>query len=240
MRSVSATMTRAATVAVLMAVAARLEAQVPTVQQVYDKYAAAVGGRDAWAKVSGRSEKGTTDVSFAGLTGSFERHVALPNRLRMIIDLGVMQIDQGFDGEKGWMNQGQGLRRMPAEEERRVADGDNTGDAFLDPTRFAKASVEGKETFDGVEAWKVAVTTKGGQENVEYFDVATGLRVGTVGRTSMGEQKIIYRDYKDFEGKMIATKVVQSTGNGDVVFTIQIVDFNVPDASLFKAPAGLP
>ncbi len=195
MRSVSATMTRAATVAVLMAVAARLEAQVPTVQQVYDKYAAAVGGRDAWAKVSGRSEKGTTDVSFAGLTGSFERHVALPNRLRMIIDLGVMQIDQGFDGEKGWMNQGQGLQRMPAEEERRVADGDNTGDAFLDPTRFAKANVEGKETFDGVEAWKVAVTTKGGQENVEYFDVATGLRVGTVGRISMGEQKIIYRDY---------------------------------------------
>lgn len=240
MRSVSATMTRAATVAVLMAVAARLEAQVPTVQQVYDKYAAAVGGRDAWAKVSGRSEKGTTDVSFAGLTGSFERHVALPNRLRMIIDLGVMQIDQGFDGEKGWMNQGQGLQRMPAEEERRVADGDNTGDAFLDPTRFAKANVEGKETFDGVEAWKVAVTTKGGQENVEYFDVATGLRVGTVGRTSMGEQKIIYRDYRDFEGKKIATKVVQSTGNGDVVFTIQIVDFNVPDASLFKAPAGLP
>ena len=57
MRSVSATMTRAATVAVLMAVAARLEAQVPTVQQVYDKYAAAVGGRDAWAKVSGRSER---------------------------------------------------------------------------------------------------------------------------------------------------------------------------------------
>lgn len=240
MRSVSVKMTRTATVAVLMAVAARLDAQVPTVQQVYDKYAAAVGGREAWAKVSGRSEKGTTDVTFAGLTGSYERHVALPNRLRMIIDLGVMQIDQGFDGEKGWMNQGQGLQRMPAEEEKRVGEGENTGDAFLDPTRYAKASVEGKETFDGVEAWKVAVTTKGGQESVEYFDVATGLRVGTVGRTAMGEQKISYRDYKAFEGKKIATKVVQATGNGDVVITIQIVDFNVPDASLFKAPAGLP
>jgi hypothetical protein len=56
----------------------------------------------------------------------------------------------------------------------------------------------------------------------------------------MGEQKIIYRDYKAFEGKKIATRIVQATGNGDVVINIQIVDFNVPDASLFKAPAGLP
>jgi hypothetical protein len=240
MRSVSVMMTRAATAAVLMVGAARLDAQVPTVQQVYDKFATAVGGRDAWAKVSGRSEKGTTDVTFAGLSGAYERHSALPNKMRMLIDLGVVQIDQGFDGEKGWVNQGQGVQRMPAAQEKNLADGAQSGADFLDPTRHAKSSVDGKETFDGVESWKVAVTSKSGQESVEYFDVATGLRVGSVAKTPMGEQKITYRDYKDFEGKKIATKVIQATPNGDLVINIQTVEFKIPDASLFKAPAGLP
>ncbi|MCE2902256.1 MAG: hypothetical protein ACK5W7_13160 [Gemmatimonadaceae bacterium] len=240
MRSVSVMMTRAATAAVLMVGALRLEAQVPTVQQVYDKYATAVGGRDAWAKVSGRTEKGTTDVTFAGISGSYERHSALPNKMRMIIDLGVVKIDQGFDGEKGWADQGQGLQRMPADQEQRLAEGGQLGDAFLDPSRLAKAAVEGKETFDGSEAYKLSVTTKGGQESVEYFDVATGLRLGSIVKSPTGEQKVTYRDYKDFEGKKIATKVIQTNAQGDIVINIQIVEFKVPDASLFKAPAGLP
>ncbi|MBX9857859.1 MAG: hypothetical protein K2Y26_20210, partial [Gemmatimonadaceae bacterium] len=126
-------------------------AQTPTVKDVYDRFATAVGGRDAWAKVTGRTEKGTTDVTFAGLSGFYERHSALPNKIRMIIDLGMVKIDQGYDGEKGWIDQGQGVQRMPEAEEKRAAEAAaNDGASFLDPTRFAKATVEGKEQYDGV------------------------------------------------------------------------------------------
>lgn len=239
MRLDSVLVTRAAAAVMLVFGTARLDAQLPTVQEVYDKYATAVGGRAAWAKVSGRTEKGTTDVTFAGLSGAYERHSALPNKMRMLIDLGVVQIDQGFDGEKGWSSQGQGMQRMPAEQEKQLADGAQSGDAFLDPSRLTKATVEAKETFDGVEAYKLSVTSKAGQESIEYFDVATGLRLGTISRTPMGEQKITYRDYKDFEGKKVATKIIQGTPQGDIVINIQIVEFAVPNASLFKAPPEL-
>lgn len=216
--------------------AARAEAQTPTVQQVYDKFAAAVGGREAWKSVTGRSDKGTANVAFAGISGSYERHTALPNKLRMIIDLGVVKIDQGFDGEKGWVDQGQGMQPMPPEQVKDLQEPSADGAAFLDPSRYAKAAVIGKETFEGAEAWKLEATTKSGRNITEYFDVNSGLRVGTVTNTPMGPQTALYKDYKEFDKKLVATTVVQRSAQGDVILTSQIVTFGQPDAGYFKQP----
>ena len=86
---------------VFSTMSARAEAQLPTVQQVFDTFATAVGGRDAWSKVQGRSDKGTADITFAGISGRYERHTGVSNKMRMIIDLGVGTMDQGFDGTVG-------------------------------------------------------------------------------------------------------------------------------------------
>jgi hypothetical protein len=227
-----------AAVAAVMMVggAVRAEAQTPTVQQVYDKYAAAVGGREAWKTVTGRSDRGTAEVAFAGLSGAYERHTALPNKMRMIIDLGVVKIDQGFDGEKGWVDQGQGMQPMPADQAKDLAEPSADGAAFLDPARYAKATVVGKETFEGAEAWKLVVVSKSGREITEFFDVTSGLRVGTVTGTPMGPQTAIYSDYKEFDTKKVATRIVQRTAQGDVILTSQTVMFGAPDAALFKTP----
>lgn len=227
---------QAAVAAVVMLGGVQAEAQLPSVQQVYDKYATAVGGRAAWKPVVGRSEKGTADITFAGISGSYERHNALPNKMRMIIDLGMLKIDQGFDGEKGWADQGQGVQRMPPEVEKNMSEASADGAVFLDPSRFSKAEVVAKEAFNGAESYKVAVTSKSGQEAFEFFDVASGLRIGTIAKTPNGEQKTSLLDYKPFEGKLIATKVVQSTPQGDIILNIQIVTFGAPDAAYFKSP----
>jgi len=49
----------------------------------------------------------------------------------------------------------------------------------------------------------------------------------------------MFRDYKAFEGKQVATKVVQVTPQGEVILTTNEVSFTLPDPSLFKAPAGI-
>ena len=225
---------------VLSAVSARAEAQLPTVQQVYDKFATAVGGRDAWSKVQGRSDKGTADITFAGMSGSYERHTSAPNKMRMIIDLGMAKVDQGFDGTVGWAVQPMGqASRMPPEQEKSLGESLESGAGFLDVSRFAKASVDAKETFDGVECYKLSITSKLGEARTEYFEVATGLRRGAVTTSPMGEQKAIFREYKAFDGKQIATKLVQSTPQGDVILTTAEVTFTLPDPSLFKAPDGI-
>lgn len=215
-------------------------AQLPTVAQVYDRYAEAVGGRDTWRGVQGRTETGTADITFAGLSGSYTRHSALPNKTRLLIDLGVVTIDNGFDGERGWMVQGGPPQRMSPEEEKELAETQKDGAHFLDPSRYAKAEVVGRETFAGVDAYKVAVTSSTGQQLAEYFDAATGVRLGTVRQVSGTEVRSVFSDYKAFEGRKVPTRIIQNNGQGDVVITINSVTFGVPDEAVFKSPLGAP
>ncbi len=225
---------------VFTAMAVRAEAQLPSVQQVYDKFATAVGGRDAWSKVQGRTDRGTADITFAGLSGTYERYSGAPNKMRMIIDLGMAKVDQGFDGAVGWAVQPMGAAtRMSPEQEKSLGESMQVGATFLDASRFSTATVDAKDVFDGVECYKVSITSKLGEARTEYFEVATGLRRGVVTKTPMGDQQSIFREYKAFEGKQIATKMVQSTPQGDVIITTVDVSFALPDPSLFKVPDGI-
>jgi len=69
--------------------------------------------------------------------------------------------------------------------------------------------------------------------------VESGLRRGTVSRLADGMQQVTYNDYRDFDGKKLASRIVQSTVNGDVVITIARVSFAAPDSTLFVLPDAL-
>jgi outer membrane lipoprotein-sorting protein len=236
----SAVAAAAVAVALVGSTAGVAQAQLPTVAQVYDKYAAAVGGREAWGKVSDRGEKGTALITFAGMSATYERYYSAPNKFRMIIDLGMGKVEQGTDGSTVWSGQPDGsVAKMPPEDAAYVLEGNVTGNAFLDPTRFAKVAVVGQEEFDGVPCYKVSITTKSGRERTDYFEVATGLRRGQVLQTPNGAQSAKFRDYKAFDGKSVATTVVQSNPQGDIIITITSVVFTPSDPKLFELPAGI-
>ncbi len=217
-------------------------AQLPTVTQVYDKYATAMGGRDAWAKVSDRAEVGTADITFANIKGSYERYYAAPNKFRLIINLGpdIGKVEQGSDGVVAWAaSPGGDAAKLPSADAAYVLEGSATGAAFLDPTRYAKSSVVAVEDFDGVSCYKLLVTTKSGRDRVEYFEVATGLRRGQILKIPAGDQKAIFRDYKTFDGKQSPTTIVQNNAQGDIVITVNTVTFTANDPKLFALPAGI-
>lgn len=215
----------------------RAQDALPTVAQVYDKYAAAVGGRDAWSKVEGRSEKGT--VELGPMSGEYQRYMSSPNLMRMVMDFGVVQIDQGFDGAKGWVSQNGVAQRMPADAENTLRENKSGNATFLDPSRYTKAEVKGKEKFEGADVYRLVVTSKDGKEHSEFFDVGTGLQAGVESPSPQGNVLIVYKEYKEFEGKKIATKVVQKLPQGELVISISSVTFGAPDKSQFKAPADL-
>lgn len=242
MRGIHRAAAIAAAIATLALTASvQVEAQLPSVQQVYDKYATAVGGRDAWAKVSHRAEKGTADITFAGISGSYERYSSAPSRMRMIIDLGMGKVEQGSDGDVAWNAQPDGsVARMSPVDAAYANEANVVGAAFLDPTRFAKAAVVSRELFDGVECFKVVITTKAGRERVDYLEVVSGLRRGQIVQTPAGEQKSVFKDYKVFEGKLFATKQVLTNPQGDIVITVASVTFTPNDPKLFELPAGIP
>ncbi len=230
----------AALAALLLAAHTRADAQLPSVQQVYDNYATAVGGRDAWAKVAHRAEKGTANITFANITGSYDRYNSAPNKLRMIIALGMGRVEQGSDGTTMWRAQPDGsIGLVTGAEAIDGADANAVGAAFLDPSRFTNVAVVGQEVFDGVSCYKVAITTKGGHERYDFFDAATGLRRGQRVKWPDGLLTNTYRDYKAFDGKLMATVQIQGTAQGDVVLTINSVTFSPNDPKLFDLPAGI-
>ncbi len=230
-------------VAVALSVSAStpLQAQMPTVQQVFDKYATAVGGRDAWAKVSDRSEVGSANLAFANLTAAYERHYSAPNKFIMVMDLGQYgKVQQATDGTTAWMMQpGAPATKLPPEDAAYLNEASATGAAFLDPARFSKAAVVGKEQFDGVDCYKLELTTKAGRARTDFYEVSTGLRRGYTLNSPAGPQKTVLRDYKAFEGKMVPTTIVQTNGQGDIVITISSVTFAPNDAKLFAVPPGV-
>lgn len=227
---------RTAIAALILGTTARVEAQLPTVQQVYERYAEAVGGVAAWTPVTGRTETGTANITFAGIIGSYERFMALPNKNRLIIDLGMVRIDQGFDGEKGWVDQGQGPQPMPPEMVRNMAEMIPDGAHFLNPAQHASATVTGRETFEGVEVYAMATTSKTGEQAIEYFEVASGLRLGRVTKAAEGDQVAVFKDYKTFDGKQVPTTIIQRNGQGDIILTLTSLTFGAPPASAFAAP----
>ena len=217
-----------------------VDAQLPSVQEVYDRYATAVGGRDLWSKVAYRSEKGMATIAFANLTASYERYYAAPHKMRLIIDIGMGRIQQGNDGTIAWNGQPDGsVARMPAPEGAYAIEAATVGAAFLDPSLFTKSAVVAQEDFDGVPCYKLAVTTRAGRERIDFFEVVTGLRRGQVVQTPGGEQKTVFRDFKAFEGKLVSTTQVLTNPQGDIIITIASVSFAPNDPKLFELPAGI-
>lgn len=219
---------------------AQTPAKLPTVKQVFDAYAKAVGGRELWEKVTDRADTGKADIVFAGLTGAYSRYYAAPNKMRLVIDLGAGKVQQGTDGTVVWQGQPDGSQTKMAEPDATyLIETTATGAAFLDPTGFTKAAVETQEEFDGVACYKVPITTKAGRERIDFFEVATGLRRGQVIMTLAGLQRTVFRDYKAFEGKLVPTTQILTNPQGDIIITVTGVRFTPNDPALFVAPAGV-
>src|SRR5678816_2707050 len=71
----------------------------PTVDQVLENYVKAIGGKDAFMKVTSRVEKGTLEIAAMGVNAPIEMYSKAPNKSLFFLDVpsfGVIQ--EGFDG----------------------------------------------------------------------------------------------------------------------------------------------
>lgn len=226
--------------AVLMAalvVPSVILAQKPTAQALFDKHAVAVGGIAAFKAAPSRTEIGTADITFAGISAGYERKTA-PGRMLMTIDVaGYGQVVQGFDGTVAWgVDPQQGARKEPAATSTEAAAAMTPTAGLWEPGSYATAEVLEAAQFAGKKAWPVKIVGKTGRSRTVYYDDATGLKLGEVIQQDGGEQKVTYDDYKPFGTLKLPTKVTQGTPNGDIVFNTTAVKFDPIEASVFALP----
>ena len=185
--------------------AAREEAQLPTVEQILERYVQAVGGRQAVERVTSRVWKGSR-VGADGVLVPEEVYAKAPNKLLTVTSYPSVVFRMGFDGARGWAGSsqqgGRDLDEGMLAQLRREAE-------FYKETRlkelYSKMAVAGRVSVGGREAYVVEATPSGGGDLEKlYFDVQTGLLVRkySEAKTVLGQfpSQTDYEDYRDVEG----------------------------------------
>jgi len=232
----SRTIRRAIMTAALV-VPTALFAQKPTAQALFDKHAAAVGGVAAFRAAGSRTEAGTAEITFAGITAGYQRKVSAGKMLMTIDVPGFGQVQQGFDGSVAWAIDPQsGASRMDASMTADVMSSTSPTAGLWETGSYTSAEVLEAADFEGAKTWPVKIVSTSGRTRTVYYDQTTGLRVGEVIQQPSGEQKNVYADYKRFGAITVATKVTQGTPNGDIVLNTTAVNFDPIDPSTFVLP----
>ena len=220
-------------------------ATLPSARSVLDRHIAAIGGRQAVLAHTSTFARGTVSMPSAGVNGTFELYGAAPNKSLMKSAIpGVGEVSEGFDGTHGWSVSpmtGPMLLEGKQLEERRF-DSDFYGELKSDDRYASMATLE-QTQFDGRPCYKLRLVTKTGAEEIEFYDVATGLKAGSIDahETPMGTLTVtsVETDYRKFGNLLQATTVRTETGGMQQVIAISAIEYDSVLPTVFELPTGI-
>jgi hypothetical protein len=200
-------------------------------------------GRLSRAHVDARVRR--FEIAAQGISGDLELLSARPNKLRYRVTIaGIGRIESGYDGSIGWtVSPIAGPELLSGQQLADAAD-----DAWFDATlhqspHVRQLTVAGRAAFDGHDAYKVAVVLASGRRETEYFDVGTGLQIGSEGlhATPQGEVATVnvLRDYRAFGAVLQPTTIIQRALGFEQVVTITSCEYNAVPDTAFEPPAAI-
>jgi hypothetical protein len=220
---------------------------VPTVEEIFNNYEDAIGGRAAWASLVSLKESGTVAILHTGVTGTYENYFLGPTtKFYGIIKMANGAIDTvGFDGEVGWAtNPGTGLRKLAGGELITIKRAAHFPEVIHFREFFDHVELKGKTHVGLREAYAIEMTSADGVPATAYFDSHTWLRLELdyAFDTPGGSESVHanFEDYRDAEGLKIKIpyREIDKTAAYTMVLQTKELRFNEPiDESIFKAPS---
>ena len=215
----------------------------PTVDQVFDKYVRAVGGKAAVQKLRTQVLKGSL-TSYNAMTKpvplTLEMYEA-PNRRLIVINTPQGSSYQGFNGKTGWISNPVEKREMSAEELSQFKQGAELYRIIKLKEFYTQKKVIGRERIGDEEAYVVAVTLADGKSEKLFFDIQTGLLIrsrveaGTVLGTIFEEND--FQDYRDVEGVKLPFTIRLSKLDSGLIRKFNEIKLDVPiDEAKFNMP----
>jgi hypothetical protein len=214
----------------------------PTVDDILNKYVAALGGADAIRKAASRVEKGA--ILVGGNETPIEVTTKAPNKRISASQMGQGQSYTAFDGTAGWLGStGRPAREMSTAESAAAGIDAEFYLAIRLKEVFPQLRVGRPEEIAGTSCQTLVGSGPGRPPVRLYFDSKSGLLVRLVrfAETPLGRNptQIDYADYRDADGVKIPYRWTLARPNGR--FTIQIADVrtNVAvDDAKFAKPDG--
>jgi hypothetical protein len=217
-------------------------AQLKTANAVLERYKVALGGADAIAKVQSETVRG--EIEGTGMAGKATFvYRAMPFKTLMTVTRAdSSQVTSGFDGSVSWSIDAQGAtidKDTALEAVRRDADMQYP---LHQPTYFKKLELAGVTDFEGHRCYWLHGTTNWGKDNNQFYDVESGLLAGyrfQVDTKSSAVAIVIFEDYKNFGGPLVATKITSRSGDHSRTFTYKSVSYDPLDDSVFALPEAV-
>jgi hypothetical protein len=209
---------------------------------ILDRYVAAIGDKDAWAKYSSRVSKGTIQVPAMSMTGTVEVDEKAPNKMRSVVTIGETPFEQGFDGTVAWADDPQNgprvLQGRELEELRR--DSDYARPLHL-RTLYPSIKFLGKEKLGDHDVQVIELSAPQTGPEKMYFDTKSALLLRVVasraGPDGVGTVESMLEDYTEIDGLKLPMTVHQTTSSVSYVVHLTSVrhGVDIPDAT-FAAP----
>ena len=178
----------------------------PTVQQIYDKYVAAVGGQEAASKFQAQVVRGTRDAS-QGRSWPFEATSKGPDKFLMVVQVPQFgAVSQGVNGTAGWVSNPRVTRALSPSEfnDLRFAAG------LFDVIKFRPTATMrsvGRRKMGDRDFYVVVDRPSEGVSRRYFFDAQTGLllRISTLTDTVLNPipEQIDFEDYRDVDGARV-------------------------------------
>ena len=232
-----------AAAALLAPVVQAQNAPLPAAREIIAKYVSAIGGEAAFKGVKSIRLRGQFTLAAQGLSGDVEIIAARPNRMRQKVTIGpIGTIEQGFDGKNGWsLNPLAGPAIQTGRELAETRDDAMFDGQLYGPELVKSMTVEGRQVFEGTDAYKLKMTFHSGTVQTVYFAVATGLLLGNEAEraTPQGVIPVVHviREWKKFGPLMQPSSVIERGMQLESMVTVTSIEFDTVKDSEFDPPA---
>ncbi len=155
-------------------------AQDPTADQVIDKYLKAIGGKEAILKIQDLTISSTAETQRGAMEN--EVKVKMPNKFTSVTYMMGNEVNrQTCDGAKvsmlsGWGGNQQTNVMEGADATMMLLSSNPFPEMLYDQLKITK-NVVGRDTVNGIMAWKVEFATADSKKWTESFDMTTGLKL---------------------------------------------------------------
>jgi CubicO group peptidase (beta-lactamase class C family) len=231
----------------------KAELSMPTVDKILDKHVRAIGGKNAYDKLTTRVAKGTIRIQTgkAAFTGSYEDYAEAPNKRVQFIRISLSNgtgydTSHGFNGAIGWgaeigsngvrFNRLSGAKLVAA-----MREADFYSELKLKHL-YSGLRLKGNKRIASRQFYIVEAIPEEGNPETLYFDTKTGLLARRdLEQINMAAVQPVaqtyYEDYKEVDGIMLPLTLRQVSPSNEIVIKITEVRHNAPiEEAKFKSP----
>jgi hypothetical protein len=217
----------------------------PPAQAIVARHVEAIGGAGAYKAVRSIHARGRLEIPAQGIVAAFELFTARPAQMLYVVTVpGIGRIENGYNGQVGWsISPISGPELLTGRQLGEAAE-----DAWFDSPLHEDGRVRDLTTldqtvFDGRPAWRVRVVFRTGRDQIEFFDVDTGLQIGSEADRATPQGVVptvnILRNYQKFGSLLQATTFVQRAMGFEQVVTLTSCEYDQVPESTFDLPPAI-